>query len=219
MAMTKEEEKIVAEIVAKHKSSVSALVAVYGFTTIVGTIAGLAADLIFTAGFGTVLAIGSGSLTSLTALTHLQAKFGKTTMLSGQVLSGKTDVGLTVSGIEYGLSKSFEKALAKDATLAQAEEFIQKIGIAEADIKSLSPAFKIVADKKRKYGTDKVQLMMRIKEEKEWEDDPATYIIHTLEQAREMITEKIGALKSPPPAEEPPAAKIVKSAPKRLILD
>lgn len=202
--LTKDQKHAIAEVVGRRRHSLNQKIAAYGVSALPGLAVGLVADLLFTAGFGTVTAICAGVAPAMGGILHASTVFGKFTIRSGQVLEGRTGIGYTVARIEGDLDAYYQKMHAGKVTIATVNEFLLAAEIAEKDVSALSHAFKIASGGKFNRGTEKARLMVSA-------DTPLTdkRIYVDLEDAKKMAREKIHAIENPPPPPPPPAKKKV----------
>lgn len=198
--MTPQEKKDFDAVLKKYKRSRMDIAKSYLKKIRTGAIIGVGLDLMFTAGFGTVLAISAAALPALKAAFRSAAKHGVLTRdKQQQDIKAGADVVIILADLEFALSNVYKVANTaprKNAgeteikTLIEARKVYLKLADeVEADIRKLEPAIKIVSGGNGNYGTEKYQILVR----EEWGTrQPEKF--HPLDETRGNMQKQIAEL-------------------------
>lgn len=199
--MTPQEKKDVESVLKKFKRSKGDVFKSYLKKVRTGAILGIGLDLVFTAGFGTLALATTAAIPALKAAFRSAAKHGVVTRdPQQQQIKAGADVVIILFELELMLSKDYKLAMqAPNGTPGSMEMeqaiMLKKMFLAtsiaiEDDIRKLGPAIKIVSGGKGNYRTDKYQIL--VNEEPLGARKPGGF--HTLEEARQTVTDQITVL-------------------------
>lgn len=193
--MDKKQKQELQEVLKKYNRTKSDIAGGYVRSLGKGAIFGVALDVIFTGGFGTLAAITAASFPTLKAM-------GRASLGSGilqpdkrvQQIKAGADAQVILFTTQMNLSTAFEKAVSRsarnpiDPSHALENKFLEYAKEVEEDIRKLRPAFKIVSGGTGGYGTDEFKIMVhRLKPN----IDYMKQTILTLDEARTQVRQKI----------------------------
>ncbi len=195
--MDKKQKQELHEVLKKYKRSKGEIARGYARSLGKGAIFGVALDVIFTGGFGTLAAITAASFPALKAMGRASLGGGLLQLDERlQKIKAGADAQVILFTLQMNLSDAFEKAVKRDERKpidpghALENAFFAYAKEAEEDVRKLRPAFKIVSGGKGKYGTDEYKLMIhRLRDKNEFTKQR----LLTLEEARIEVRNKIDA--------------------------
>ncbi len=215
MPMDKKQKQELDEVLKKYTRSKWDTAKSYLRNARTGAILGVGLDLVFTAGFGTVVAVTAAALPAIKGISRTALRMGimQHGGERGQKVSASADAHMIIADIEFKLANAFSKAAATKLNPSTTELAVSQrvkneyLGIAdeaEEDIRKLSPAFKIVSGGNGGFGTEKFQLLIR----RDLRQPSDKTVYYTLDETRAIIREKITEeLKPKPKAAKPPLPK------------
>jgi len=186
--MDKKQRQEFNEVLKKYKRSKGEVAGGYVRSLGKGAIFGVALDVIFTGGFGTLAAVTAASFPTLKAM----GRAGLSKILQAdkrmQHIKASTDVRVILFKQQVDLSVAFNNAVAPrpiDPAHIAENEFFSLADVVEEEVRKLRPAIKVVSGGENNYGTDEYKIIVHTgkKDEKE--------AFMTLEQARETLKKKI----------------------------
>jgi hypothetical protein len=186
--MDKKQRQEFNEVLKKYKRSKGEVAGGYVRSLGKGAIFGVALDVIFTGGFGTLAAVTAASFPTLKAM----GRAGLSKILQAdkrmQHIKASTDVRVILFKQQVDLSVAFNNAVALrpiDPAHIAENKFFSLADVVEEEVRKLRPAIKVVSGGENNYGTDEYKIIVhtRKKDEKE--------AFMTLEQARETLKKKI----------------------------
>lgn len=186
--MDKKQRQEFNEVLKKYKRSKGEVTGGYVRSLGKGAIFGVALDVIFTGGFGTLAAVTAASFPTLKAM----GRAGLSKILQAdkrmQHIKASTDVRVILFKQQVDLSAAFNNAVAPrpvDPAHIAENKFFSLADVVEEEVRKLRPAIKVVSGGENNYGTDEYKIIVHTgkKDEKE--------AFMTLEQARETLKKKI----------------------------
>lgn len=168
-----------------------------------GAILGVGLDLLFTGGFGTVVAVSAATLPALKAAFRSAAKRGVLIRDDRQQkIKASADVMIVLAEIEVGLSNAFNEATKPftektreselDVLLLKKNLFLKDAERLSEEARKLAPAIRIVDGGPQNYGTDALTVNIRAWSQRG--DFRSKTEIITLDEARAEITQDIAAI-------------------------
>ncbi len=194
--MDKKQKQELHDVLKKYKRTKGEVAGGYIRSLGKGAIFGVALDVVFTGGFGTLAAITAASFPALRAMGR--ASLGSVLQVDKRVqqIKAGTDAQVILFTTQMNLSAAFEKAINRSARKpidpghALEEKFFAYAKEVEEDVRRLRPSFKIVSGGTGNYGTDEFKIMVRrIKRADEFTKQD----LLTLEEARSEVQKKIEA--------------------------
>ncbi|HYD19459.1 MAG TPA: hypothetical protein VEF76_13370 [Patescibacteria group bacterium] len=206
--MDKRQKQELDEVLQKYNRPRGAVAKSYLRSLGKGAVVGVAADLLFTAGFGTLAAVTAASYPALKAtgrglLKNLLAKSDTRV----QRIEASLDIQLILLKITAKLSSDFHKAVTaksaiRDPGKTSVAEFYAAAAEAREDVRRLSPAFKIVSGGTNNYGTAEYKILVHRLDKTAIR---ATGIL-TLDEAIAVIDKKVADDSAQPRQISPPAS-------------
>lgn len=194
--MDKKQKQELHEVLKKYKRTKGEVAGGYIRSLGKGAIFGVALDVIFTGGFGTLAAITAASFPALRAMGRSSVSSLLQSDKRPQVIKAGTDTQIILFTTHINLSAAFDKAINRralqpiDPSHAAEKKFFSYAKEVEEDIRKLRPAFKIVSGGTGNYGTDEFKIMVRrIGSSAEFTKQG----LLTLEEARVEVQKKIEA--------------------------
>lgn len=194
--MDKKQKQELHEVLKKYKRTKGEVAGGYIRSLGKGAIFGVALDVIFTGGFGTLAAITAASFPALRAMGRSSISSILQSDKRPQVIKAGTDTQIILFTTHISLSAAFDKAINRrahqpiDPGHALEKKFFSYAKEVEEDIRKLRPSFKIVSGGTGNYGTDEFKIMVRrIGSSSEFTKQG----LLTLEEARVEVQRKIEA--------------------------
>lgn len=188
--MDKKQKQELNEVLKKYKRSKGEVAGSYVRSLGKGAVFGVALDVIFTGGFGTLAAITAASFPTLKAM----GRAGLSKILQAdkrmQHIKAGTDVRVILFKQQVNLSVAFNNAVAPrpiDPAHVAENKFFSLADVIEEDVRKLRPAIKVVSGGENNYGTDEYKIIVHAAVDKKNDKDA----FMTLEQARETLKKKI----------------------------
>ncbi|MDF3023958.1 MAG: hypothetical protein K0R10_1319 [Alphaproteobacteria bacterium] len=186
--MDKKQKQEFNEVLKKYKRSKGEVAGGYVRSLGKGAIFGVALDVIFTGGFGTLAAVTAASFPTLKAM----GRAGLSKILQAdkrmQHIKASTDIRVILFKQQVDLSVAFNNAVAPrpiDPAHIAENKFFSLADVVEEEVRKLRPAIKVVSGGENNYGIDEYKIIVHAgnKDVKE--------AFMTLEQARETLKKKI----------------------------
>lgn len=187
-----------------------------------GAIFGVALDVIFTGGFGTVAAITAATFPTLKAMGRAAVRNGVLLFdKRGQEIKASPDVQIILFEQQLALAAAFNQAVKpKPINPAHTEErkFFSVADEVEEEVRRLRPAIKVVSGGTNNYGTGDYKIMVHRPRDLNGGTSPD---LLTLDEARTELKKKIAhedavlAAQSLPKPQRSPANDARAPAPKK----